>query len=116
MAPVSAMACVSANVSTLGTPCRRAEAIFLVHKVFDVITVLSSLLVTVVYWGPEHKSRYHCYIYDYLPAPPHTIRRSEAASCALPWCKHRTLHRCIAKHYFDCMPLDGLHAAMLGDM
>ena len=32
VAPVSAMVCVSANVSTLGTPCCRAEAMFLVHE------------------------------------------------------------------------------------
>ena len=53
VAPVSAMACVSANVSTLGTPYRRAEAMFLVHEVFDVITVASSLLFTVVLLGFE---------------------------------------------------------------
>ena len=53
VAPVSAMACVSANVSTLGTPCRRAEAMFLVHKVFDEITVALSLLLTVVLLGSK---------------------------------------------------------------
>ena len=53
VAPVSAMACVSANVSTLGTPCRRAEAMFLVHKVFDEITVAFSLLFTVVLLGSK---------------------------------------------------------------
>ena len=50
VAPVSAMACVSENASTLGTPCRRAEAmlraeaLLLAHDVFDIITVASSLL------------------------------------------------------------------------
>jgi hypothetical protein len=55
VAPVSAMACVLANVSvsTLGTPCLRAEAMFLVNKVFDVITVASSLLFTVVLLGSK---------------------------------------------------------------
>ena len=42
--PVSAMACVFANDSTLGTSCHRAEAMFLVHEVFDVITVYSSFI------------------------------------------------------------------------
>jgi hypothetical protein len=53
VAPVSAMACVSANVSTLDTPCRSADAMFLVHEVFDVITVASSLLFTVVLLGSK---------------------------------------------------------------
>jgi hypothetical protein len=54
VAPVSAMACVSANVSALGTPCQRAEAmlwaeaLLLAREVFDVITVAPSLLFTLV--------------------------------------------------------------------
>ena len=54
VAPVSAMACVSANASVLGTPCRRAEAmlraeaLLLACEVFDVIKVASSLLFTLV--------------------------------------------------------------------
>jgi len=52
--PMSAMACVSANASTLGTPCRnRAEAMFLARDLFDVITVASSLLFTLVLLGSE---------------------------------------------------------------
>jgi hypothetical protein len=71
VAPVSAMACVLANASTLGMPFRSAEA----------MSVARDLLV---YWGPKHQLRYHDYIYDYLPAPPHTVRSSEAASCVSP--------------------------------
>jgi hypothetical protein len=55
VAPVSAMVCVSANVSTLGTPCCRAEAMFLVREVFDVKKVASSLLFTVVLLGSNAK-------------------------------------------------------------
>ena len=43
VAPVSAMACVSANASTLGTPFRRAEAMSLGRDLFDIITVVSLL-------------------------------------------------------------------------
>ncbi len=53
VAPVSAMACVSANASTLGTPCRRVEAMFLAHDMFGVITVASLLLFTLVLLGYE---------------------------------------------------------------
>ena len=53
VAPVSAMVCVSANASTLGAPCRRAEAMFLARDLFDVITVASSLLFTLVLMGSE---------------------------------------------------------------
>ena len=53
VAPVSLMACVSENASTLGTPCRRAEAMFLARDLFDVITVASSLLFTLVLLGSE---------------------------------------------------------------
>ncbi len=59
VAPVSAMACVSANASTLGTPCRRAEAmlwaeaLLLAHEVFDVITVALSLLFTLQLLGSK---------------------------------------------------------------
>ena len=57
--PVPAMACVSANASTLGTPCRRAEAmlraeaLLLAREVFDVITVVSSLLFTLHLLGSK---------------------------------------------------------------
>ena len=47
------MACVSENASTLGTPCCRAEAMFLARDLFDVITVASSLLFTLVLLGSE---------------------------------------------------------------
>jgi hypothetical protein len=59
VAPVSTMACVSANASTLGTPCRRAEAmlraeaLLLARKVFDVITVASLLLFTLQLLGSK---------------------------------------------------------------
>ena len=43
VAPVSAMACVPANASTLGTPFWRAEAMSLGRDLFDVITVVSLL-------------------------------------------------------------------------
>jgi hypothetical protein len=47
------MVCVSANASTLGTPCRRAVAMFLARDLFDVITVASLLLFTLVLLGSE---------------------------------------------------------------
>jgi hypothetical protein len=59
VAPVSAMACVSANASTLGTPCRRAEAmlraeaLLLAREVFDVITVALPLLFTLQLLGSK---------------------------------------------------------------
>ena len=59
VAPVSAMACVSANASVLGTPCRRAEAMlraeatFLSREVFDVTTVASSLSFTLNVMGSK---------------------------------------------------------------
>ena len=53
VAPVSAMVCVSANASTLGTPCRRAEAIFLMRDLFDMITVALLLLFTLVLLGSK---------------------------------------------------------------
>ena len=49
VAPMSAMACVSANASILGTPCLRAEAMlqakatFLSREVFNIMTVASPL-------------------------------------------------------------------------
>jgi len=49
VAPVSAMACVSENASVLGTPCRRAEATFLLRDVLDVMTVASSLSCTTLH-------------------------------------------------------------------
>jgi hypothetical protein len=59
VAPVSAMACVSANVSVLGTPCLRAEAMlraeatFLSREVFDIMTVASSLSLTLHLLGSK---------------------------------------------------------------
>jgi len=53
VAPVSLMACMLANVSTLGTPCRRAEAMFLALDQFNVITVAPLLLFTLVLLGSE---------------------------------------------------------------
>jgi hypothetical protein len=59
VAPVSAMACVLANASTLGTPCRRAEAmlraeaLLLARDLFDVITIVSSLLFTLQLLGSK---------------------------------------------------------------
>ena len=53
VAPVSAMACVSANASTLGTPCRRAETMFLARDLFNVITVALLLLFMLVLLGSK---------------------------------------------------------------
>ena len=59
VAPMSAMACVSANASVLGIPCRRAEAMLraeptlLLHEVFDVMMVVSSLSFTVHVTGSK---------------------------------------------------------------
>ena len=53
VAPVSAMACVSANASTLGMPFRRAEATSLAGDLFDVITVALLLLFPLVLLGSE---------------------------------------------------------------
>ena len=59
VAPVSAMACVLANASVLGTPCRRAEAMlraeatFLLRDVFDVMTVASLLSFTLHLMGSK---------------------------------------------------------------
>ncbi len=59
VAPLSAKACVSENVSVLGTPCwrteamLRAEATFLSCEIFDVMTVSSSLSFTVHVTGSE---------------------------------------------------------------
>ena len=54
VAPVLAIACVSANASTLGMPFWRAEAISLGRDLFNVITVASSLFFPFFYWGPKH--------------------------------------------------------------
>jgi hypothetical protein len=53
VAPVLAMACVSVNVSTLGTPFWRAEAMSLVRDLFNVITVASLLLFPLILLGSE---------------------------------------------------------------
>ena len=53
VAPVLAMACVSANASTLGMPFRRAEAMSLARDLFDVIAVALLLLFPLVLLGSK---------------------------------------------------------------
>ena len=53
VAPVSAMACVLENVSIVGTPCRRAEAMFLVRDLFGVMTVASLMSCTLHVMGSK---------------------------------------------------------------
>ena len=53
VAPMLAMACVSANASTLSTPFWRAEAMSLVRDLFNVITVASLLLFPLMLLGSK---------------------------------------------------------------
>ena len=53
VAAVSAMACVSANASTLSVPFRRAEAMSLACDLFDLITVALLLILPLVLLGSE---------------------------------------------------------------
>ncbi len=60
VAPVSAMACVLANVSAVGMAFRRADAISLSHDLLDVMTVASSLVFTLVLLGSKASVTISC--------------------------------------------------------
>ncbi len=60
VAPVSAMACVLANVSAVGLPFRRADAISLSRDLLDVITVASSLVITPFLLGSKASVSISC--------------------------------------------------------
>ena len=60
VAPVSAIACVSANASTLGTPFWRVEAISLGRDLFDVITVALLLSFPFILLGSKALVKISC--------------------------------------------------------
>ncbi len=60
VAPVLAMACVLANVSAVGMPFRRADAISLSRDLLDVMTVASLLVFTLVLLGSKASVTISC--------------------------------------------------------
>ncbi len=60
VAPVSAMACVLANVSAVGMPFQRADAISLSRDLLDIMTVASLLVFMLVLLGSKASVTISC--------------------------------------------------------